>query len=191
MYRFLSVLLLLAACAPQESEGHKIFITQRQHIADFLHDPLLAGTTAIEKADAFCASDPNRPSTGTYKALLVDGEHRDAPARRDWVLQPDTDYFLPEDDVLIGRTTADAIFAAAFQDLDHAIGHGNGNLQVVWTGLRSATDFSSGDDCDNWSNFTNDFYAEIGVAGERDAVAFSGGLHGCFTFEYSLYCVEQ
>jgi trimeric autotransporter adhesin len=187
MYRSLLALLLLTACSAKESEGHKIFVTQRQHIADFLHDPTLAGSTAIEKADAFCAGDPNRPSTGTYKALLVDGELRDAPSRRDWVLAPDTDYFLPENDVLIGRTTHDAIFAAAFQDLEHAPGDG----QIVWTGLRGATDFSSGDDCDGWSNFTNDFAAVVGNAGEQDAAAFSGGLNGCFSFEYSLYCVEQ
>jgi hypothetical protein len=35
-------------------------------------------STAIEKADSYCQTDANRPDSGTYKAILVDGIVRDA-----------------------------------------------------------------------------------------------------------------
>jgi len=69
-------LLLLAACAdglhadptptptptPHVSSGLKIFLTSREHVADFKNDPNLNGDSAIHKADDFCNTDPTAPT---------------------------------------------------------------------------------------------------------------------------------
>ncbi len=92
-----AVLVLLASCSsekePGVSQGLKIFVTARVHGGDFANDPFLAGASAVAKADAFCNSDPAKPSAATYKALLVDGVNRDAKTLVNWVLQPNTAYY--------------------------------------------------------------------------------------------------
>src|ERR1700694_1730445 len=60
------------------SAGLKIFATSATHNGGFKNDNLLVGSTAMEKADNFCQTDANRPDSGTYKAILVDGVSRDA-----------------------------------------------------------------------------------------------------------------
>ena len=68
----------------------KIFATSATHNGGFKNDNLLVGSTAMEKADNFCQNDANRPDSGTYKAILVDGVSRDAITPLDWVLKPNT-----------------------------------------------------------------------------------------------------
>ena len=103
------------------SSGLKIFLTSRKHVADFNNDPYLNGDSAIQKADDFCNTDPNRPDAHVYKALLVDGVNRDAKALTDWVLKPSTTYYRPHDDIVIGTTTTAAIFGATYAPLTNAI----------------------------------------------------------------------
>ena len=78
------------------------------------NDPLLSGSNAIEKADSFCNNDPNKPNSSTYKALLVDGITRDAISLTDWVLESNTTYYRPYDNVEIGATTNTAIIPVLF-----------------------------------------------------------------------------
>jgi len=193
-----SVTLLVASCGgsstPPVSQGLKIFVTARVHGADFANDPYLAGANAIAKADTFCNSDSAKPSAATYKALLVDGVNRAAKTPVDWVLKPSTAYYRTHGDVLIGTTTAAAIFGAAYQPLSNSIVASEpfGSPPSVWTGIGSASDFSSGDDCNGWSDLTNAYSAAVGLSTATDGLAFAaGGGVGCFYFQFSIYCVEQ
>jgi len=199
---------LLAGCGgdsnsgtPTVSTGLKIFVTSRVHDGNFRDDTVLAGTTAIEKADNFCQTDPARPSAATYKALLVDGVLRDAQSQNNWVLKPSTSYFQSFNDVRIGVTTPAAVFATASNNLDHNIhaSFGTSNdpnnpapTSSVWTGLADAATFSSStDNCQGWSSSVNLYSSIIGVTYGTDAEAFyTNGGHAC-TFAYRLYCIEQ
>lgn len=195
-----SATALVASCGSSSSpvsKGLKIFVSTRAHGADFANDPFLAGANAIAKADSLCNTDPAKPGAATYKALLVDGVNRDAKTPVDWVLKPSTAYYRAHGDVLIGTTTAAAIFGAAYQPLVNpvstAVTDADGGLQAVevWTGIGSASDFSSGDDCNDWSNLTNTYNAIVGLATATDGLAFAAGGVGCFYFQFPIYCVEQ
>lgn len=183
------------------STGLKIFVTSRVHNGDFIDDVDLTGTTATEKADNFCQTDPSRPTDATYKALLVDGVLRDSISLTDWVLKPDTAYYQPANDVQIGVTTSSAVFATASNPLDHEIhdSFGTSNdpnnpapTSGVWTGLADASVFSaSQNNCQGWTTSLNPDYSTIGVVYVTDASAFyTNGGHSC-TLAFRLYCVEQ
>jgi hypothetical protein len=183
------------------SSGLKIFVTSRVHNGNFLDDPTLTGETAIAKADNFCQTDPNRPTDATYKTLLVDGKSRDAVTSLDWVLKPNTAYYQTLNNVRVGMTTSNAIFATASTSLEHSIHDSFGTsddpdhpapTSNVWTGLAEASTFSASENnCQDWSISLNSNSATIGVVYATDASAFyTNGLHAC-TFEYRLYCVEQ
>lgn len=193
-----SLAMLVASCGgsplvrvpPPVSQGLKIFVTARAHGGDFLDDPFLAGANAIAKADVFCNTDSAKPSAATYKALLVDGVNRNAKTLLDWVLKPNTAYYQTHGDVLIGTTTPAAIFGAAYQPLVNPI-MPLVNLEV-WTGIASASDFSSGNDCNHWSAITSSYLGQTGYAWGTNGFAFatSGGAN-CYGAQFPIYCVEQ
>ncbi len=202
-------LLLLAACAdglhadptptptptPHVSSGLKIFLTSREHVADFKNDPNLNGDSAIHKADDFCNTDPNRPDAHVYKALLVDGVNRDAKALSDWVLKPSTTYYRSHDDIVIGTTTSAAIFGAAYAPLTNAIGSTISSADTgtsVWTGIANSADFTAGECCNGWSDLTNSWTGRWAIPTATDGNAFgTNGLVGCATYRFWIYCVEQ
>jgi hypothetical protein len=171
-----------------------IFITKGKHSGNFLDDPTLSGSTGIERADDFCNKDGNKPDDDTYKALLVDDSNRIAIPQTDWVLQPNTTYYRPDepfdiksDDMFtpIGKTTSDAIFNVAYQQLDNPIGMG----ESVHTGIDSLDDFSSnGYNCNNWS--FNSGSVSDGLTSELGGGAFSFGGATCADLS-SIYCVKQ
>lgn len=168
------------------SEGLKIFVTSRDHVGDFERDPTLAGANAIEKADSFCNRDPNKPNDSVYKALLVDGSLRDAKTLTDWVLQPNTTYYRPYNDIEIGTTINSGIFAAFYSDLTNSI---DDSEVPVWTGIEDPSDFTAGEDCINWSSGSGG----VGASGYSSFVnggAFFNGWGACGN-HYHLYCVEQ
>lgn len=185
----------------QTSTGLKLFVTSRVHNGNFRDDVVLLGSTAMQKADNFCQTDPARPSSATYKALLVDGIARDAVNQTDWVLKPNTAYYQPLNNVRIGVTTPTALFATASNHLEHNIhdSFGSSNnpnnpapTSSVWTGLQEASSFAaSPDNCQAWSSSLNPNFSIIGVSYATDASAFyTNGGHTC-TLEHRLYCVEQ
>lgn len=178
------------------SEGLKIFVTSKGHVGDFEGDPLLNGANAIEKADSFCNRDANKPNDSVYKALLVDGTVRDAKTLTDWVLQPNTTYYRPYNDIEIGTTTNGAIFTAFYSDFTNSISDSgltvwNGGI-AVWTGIADPSDFTAGEDCINWSSGNNE---GTGASGDSSAVngsAFLAAFYSCSLLAQNhLYCVEQ
>jgi hypothetical protein len=172
------------------SAGLKIFVTSEDHVGDFEGDPTLTGSNAIEKADSFCNRDPNKPNDGAYKALLVDGSLRDAKTLTDWVLQPNTTYYRPYNDIEIGTTINSGIFTAFYSDLANSID--DSGLAVwlpVWTGIGDASDFTAGESCSNWSS-GNGGTGASGDSSFVDGWAFFNGWGACGN-HYHLYCVEQ
>jgi len=180
---------------PHVSSGLKIFLTSRKHVADFKNDPYLNGDSAIHKADDFCNTDPNRPDAHAYKALLVDGVNRDAKALTDWVLKPSTTYYRPYDDIVVGTTTAAAIFGAAYAPLTNAIAATISPADTgteAWTGIANSGDFTTGECCNGWSDVTNSWSARWAIPTARDGSAFgTNGLVGCAVYRFWIYCVEQ
>jgi hypothetical protein len=179
------------------STGLKIFVSSRGHLADFVDDPNLHGTTGIARADDFCNTDANKPDHGTYKALLVDGVARDATLGKDWVLRPRTTYYQPHGDVVIGTTTDNAIFDAEYTPLKSAIGVTPTNVDPdtvdeVWTGIGNTIDFSTGNTCAGWSSTATTESGSRGVSDETSGSAFYAiGDYACSYFQLFVYCVEQ
>jgi hypothetical protein len=196
--RFIFVYIFVAVLGcggtPRLSSGPKIFVTSRKHGADFKNDPYLNGDNAIHKADDFCNTDPNRPDTHVYKALLVDGVNRDAKTPTDWVLKPSTTYYRPHDDIVIGATTTAAIFGAAYAPLTNPIVASVSSADrgtSVWTGIANPADFTAGDSCNGWSDMTNLSTGFGAIPTARDGYAFGNQGFGCGFFQFWIYCVEQ
>ncbi len=188
-----------ASGTPAVSRGLKIFVTARTHPADFANDPYLNGNDAIQKADDFCNTDPNKPAPGTYKALIVDGVRRDATTRTDWVLQPNTRYYRSHGDVEIGTTTSASIFGAGYAPLTNPVEPAPtpdtgqmGSWKWVWTGISSAMSFAAdGDTCSGWSDASYASSGWTGVSHFADQNAFANGRWSCVNVWFNLYCVEQ
>ena len=180
----------------QPSTGLKIFATANTHNGGFLADTALSGTTAIEKADDFCATDPNKPDSGTYKAILVDGVHRDALVPTDWVLKPNTAYYQATGGLRICVTTGAAIFPETLENEIHATfgesGGNNSNTSTVWTGFADPVSFTTGTlTCNGWSDYTNNSYAPYGISYGTDGSAwYTDGGQVC-SLPSRLYCAEQ
>lgn len=180
------------------SSGLKIFVTSEMHVGNFADDPLLSGSSSIEKLDDFCSSSSNRPNNSQYKALIVDGINRDAVSLTNWVLQPNTTYYRPYGNVEIGTTIDSAIFPVLFANLTNSIvapsdDHGVIAQDYVWTGIGDVSNFAAGDSCNLWSDHSSSFSGVIGIAQEKDRAAFNPvNITGSTcNGEHHVYCVEQ
>jgi hypothetical protein len=178
----------------QISTGLKIFVTSEIHNGDFANDPTLSGSTAIQKADAFCNRSTNKPSGDNYKALIVDGINRDAVSLTDWVLHPNTAYYQVYNNVLIDTTTSNAIFAAFFRNMSNKV-LPSGSSRGAWTGIGDGATFAANNSCANWGQ-TGSISGQSGSFGTpRSAGGFafySGGSSAdCVSEQLTLYCVQQ
>ncbi|MCC5815872.1 MAG: DUF1554 domain-containing protein [Leptospira sp.] len=171
----------------------RIFVSATRYTGD------LGG---ISGADAKCAGDTNKPTTGTYKAFIVDG----AGTRRacttancsggtgehiDWVLKPNTSYVRAVGTTALFVTNSNGIFT---DDLSNGISPDT-TTYIYWTGLN--TDFTSAAaHCVNWGNGTG---TAIGRRGDGSSVAkssaISSGIVECdeagMLAQPRLVCVEQ
>lgn len=195
-------LVLLSACgggggsdnSAPVSTGLKIFVTSETHNGDFANDPTLAGSTAMQKADAFCNRSARKPSGDNYKALIVDGVNRDAVTLTDWVLRPNTAYYQTHGDVLIDTTTSSAVFAAFFRSMPNKVLPA-GSSPGVWTGIGDGATFASNGSCARWGQ-SGPVPGQTGSFGSPDSTggfAFysGGGSAECASVQLGLYCVQQ
>lgn len=180
------------------SSGLKIFASEEKHVGDFFNDPTLTGATAIDKADDFCNKSISRPNDANYKALLVDGIHRDAISLTNWIFEPLTDYYRVYDNVKIGTTSESAILTAFWVELDNSIADCDeecwrSDQYSVWTGIENAGDFSGvNNTCDGWSSAGHSTMGRFGTLAYTSGYAFShsSGRASC-VFRKRIYCVEQ
>jgi hypothetical protein len=179
------------------STGLKIFVTAEVHGGDFANDPTLAGSTAIQKADAFCSKSRSKPTNDNYKALIVDGVNRDAVALTDWVLRPNTSYYQSYDNVLVDVTTTTAIFAAYFRNMPNSVlpTCPGCSSPGAWTGIGNGATFSPTGTCARWGQ-NGSIVGQLGTFGSPGSsgpFAFysGGGSADCVSVQLALYCVQQ
>lgn len=142
-----------------------------------------------DAADSICDADPGKPSSGIYKAFLVDASaNRRASTSAfagdgqvDWVLAPDTNYYR-SDDAFVGRTDAVALLPSApAVALDPGLG------KTYWTGM--LVDWTaSANDCGAW------FGAVTGVFGDGTVTTnlyIDSGLLDLCSNPQHLLCAEQ
>jgi hypothetical protein len=150
------------------------------------------GTNGIEEADDICMSDANKPTSGTYKAMLSDGTNRIActsancsggtAEHTDWVLKPSKEYRRTDETTIIGTTTADGVFSF---NLTNSIA----TAGTVWTGLRGDWRAQT-NDCSDWTTSAGSTGSN-GFAPVTNSIAiFNSAVDSCGNSR-PVYCVEQ
>lgn len=141
-----------------------------------------------------CSSDLNKPLTGTYAALLVDGSSRVActsvncsngtTGQTGWVLAPDQPYFRTDNVTHIFTTNADGIFV--FGSATNPIAAGGSKF---WSGLN--TDWTTSSSlCANWGNATQNYSGMVGSSGSKTSLLIGGAPQVC-SADIPVVCVEQ
>lgn len=175
----------------------RIYVTQGTFDGDLMSAATTAGGTVangIQAADYLCMHDSNYPSSGTFKALIIDAVNRVActtvncsggvSEHVDWVLAADTEYGRSAENLTIGTTNAHGIFDFS-TDLENSIGSSG----AAWTGMMGNWT-SRGYNCGGWNG--------SGTEGDHNQMdSTSSGSVG-FTWDfclnsaaYPLICVEQ
>jgi len=181
----------IAIYTPTSSEttdGKRVFQSEG-HNADF---------GGISGTDDFCESDSNKPLTGTYKAMVSDGENRIACATPsctesgssenvDWVFSAGTTYIRADDETVIGIANDSGIFDFALQN-----GLSSSSAEI-WTGL--TTEWAYNTSCIGWTSSTGDMeseqYGAVGISDQTDYTVINVYLQFCDRTNVSLICVEQ
>ena len=149
----------------------------------------------ISGADARCSSDGNKPSTGTYKAMIVSGTTRRACSTAncgggsseniDWVLKPSTKYYRADGTTEIFTTNAAGIFV--YGTATNTIS----NVSLgVWTGLNIDWTNTAGD-CTAWTSTAGTTGRGSAAFNTSDDMISIDQAAACTASAYSLYCVEQ
>ncbi|MBL0192831.1 MAG: DUF1554 domain-containing protein [Myxococcales bacterium] len=175
------------SATPRAARLGKIIFYAGSHSGDFANDASLTGANGIARADSLCMKSSHvRPGT-TFKALLVDGVHRDAVALVDWVLQPDTKYYQTNGLTLIAQTSASAVFDVEFSNLTNPISPGT---SFAWTGIGS-NQWAAGNHCNGWSTSATSVKGHMGVLGRVTAQAIGVTTTSQCGLSQGVFCVEQ
>lgn len=197
-----------------EPTVYKVFVTA----ATFNGDLRGAAADGPAGADLKCNADTNKPSTGTYKAMLTDGTNRSACSTNNcggatgteenifWVFLPGRIYIRASDSASLLSPNAKGILpvdgSGNFTTNPYTLNHSfsSGTTLYYWTGMAQSPDFwnkaaSSADyTCANWTSNAN--IADGGRVGSSSSTNYgalrSGGGRNCSdTTTYHLLCVEQ
>lgn len=192
---FLSLLFLASACESYEMKKSNPIqpvvviptcTTCRMFLSDVTPDAAFGGAAG---ADAICAQSSNKPSSGTYKALLMDNTRNQ---NLNWVLKANTDYYRSSDDALIGRTNGDRIFSLFGGNF--LTNSTDINFEYIYTGIMVDSNSSWSLSSDNCSNWTDGSASGRGISADTnstDAVAITSGVDFCHYNFYRVLCVEQ
>lgn len=141
--------------------------------------------------DSVCSSDLNKPSTGTFKAMIVSTARRACSTANcsggvsenlDWVFKANTMYYRTDRSTLVLETNSNGIFTS----MNTAFGL---NSESVWTGLNSNFT-TSANTCSNWTNNTGGFQGTYGIPTPSLPSAYNFGSQICSIFT-NVVCVEQ
>lgn len=189
-----------------EASVYKIFITASTYNGN------LGG---ISGADAKCQADSNKPATGTFKAMLVDGVSRTACTTDncsggvgenvDWVFQSGRIYIRASDSASLLSPNPAGILPVTtnnFSTNPFTLNHSfdSGSLKEYWTGFaisnywQEATQFTE-NTCNDWTTGAVTATASNGGrVGASNSTTYSsirsGSGRSCDTSNY-LLCVEQ
>jgi hypothetical protein len=167
----------------------KVFATLEVHGGDFADDAVLAGTNAIDKADAFCNRSAARPDGKIYKAVLADGTRRSPSVG--WPLQPATPYY--DAGGLTGLFTTNASGLISGSAADGALVAGSQYL-YLWTGMTyddsTQTDVVATETCSGW---TSGSASLLGAAanGSSAYTLASAVVGSCADITNGLICASQ
>lgn len=152
-------------------------------------------STGVAGADVLCMQDPNKPSEGTYKALIVDGIVRRACTTAncvnasqehiDWVLQPVTTYYRTDGNTQLFTTNTRGIFE--FGNFDNPFW--SGGPDYFWSGFQYHSWITDPNTAAGWTDERwggGCGYLHVTDAGAIAAAACGGGGPGLH-----LVCVEQ
>lgn len=195
-------ILGLVRSQPAAAVTKRIFVTLGQLTGN------LSGTNGISAADGQCNVDGNKPATGTYKAMLVDGVFRAActtpncsggPSEHiDWVLSPGVNYIRAADSRFLFTADDNAIFV--FGTLSASLDTGISNY---WTGFKNNNaDWVTGNQgcvvgttetCCRWGVTGVPIGGQEGGTGQgtfQDFRAVAGAVQVC-NVTRRFVCVEQ
>ncbi|PKA23384.1 hypothetical protein CH381_26070 [Leptospira sp. mixed culture ATI2-C-A1] len=186
-----------------ETAVYKVFVTA----ATFNGDLKGAAADGPAGADLKCNADANKPSTGTYKAMLTDGTNRRACTTDNcgggagenyyWVFQPGEIYVRSTDSASLFTANASGIILApAANMLNHSFDSGT-PAKEYWTGFAQTSYWQKASPtlsftCSDWTS--NAPVADGGRVGTSDSTNYSsirnGSGRSCDLL-YHLLCVEQ
>jgi hypothetical protein len=151
--------------------------------------------TSALTADARCMSDTNKPSTGTYKAMLVDSNRRASisantgDGQLDWVFLPNISYARP-DGAVIQISNAQRLLPFPL------ILSPTAGASQYFTGMNADWTTNVGGNCSNWTDGST-LAAASGVSGRGEQTG-DGILRGAANIScgqsatgQQLLCVEQ
>lgn len=154
------------------------------------------GNVTLSTADTNCNSDINRPSSGTYKAMLVSSTRRACSnsfcftgvgENLNWVFKASTNYVRVDGTTLIGKTNDAGIFWDG-----NSITLKNGfstASQPIWSGMNS--DFTnSSNNCTNWTSNSVGIQGQYGISNLTSSGALNISSATCNNIGF-LICVEQ
>lgn len=181
--------------------GKRIFVTASNYNGDLTAD-FGSGVYAngILGADARCNRnlDANKPSTGSYKALITDGTERVACTisncgsgigeNTDWVLTAETKYIRASDSAPLFVTNSSAIFVFGTMDSPFA---SMGSVQY-WGGFTSSNKWlNSPLDCSNWTTSGAGSNGRVGYSDQTDYTSIRNSNDISCNQNHHLICVEQ
>lgn len=140
-------------------------------------------------ADTICANDAHKPTTGTYKAIIMDNTRNQTT---NWVLKANTTYYHLDKTTPIGTTNSHRIFAIT--NGSHIVNSTSmTDFEYTWTGIYAYDDQTWNLDgtCSNWTNSSNVVDGMVGDTVSTDMVAMTSNLNRCDDVSIRLLCVEQ
>ncbi|WP_239671294.1 DUF1554 domain-containing protein [Leptospira levettii] len=192
---------------------YKVFITAVPFDGD------LRGVAANGPAgaDLKCNADTNKPSTGTYKAMLTDGTNRRACSSDncgggigeniDWVFQSGRIYIRANDSASLLSPNAAGIlpadgsgnFTTNPYNLNHSFDSST-TAKEYWTGFAQSNYWQEAtaqteNSCNDWTlnvgPATTSFGGRVGTSNSTNYSAFRNGSGRSCASSFYLVCVEQ
>ena len=156
---------------------------------------------ATNTLDAACNSDSNKPTTGTYKALIMRTSRQPGSG---WILYPNKTYTRKDGTTVVGSTSSGSIFTGVLSNPIVALG-----TDVFWlTGVSigsSSWGYQASNTCTNYSSSSFTVNIAYGVGNPTDLEAnfgfrntvntqvtnCDGSSFSTVANQASLLCVEQ
>ena len=177
---------------------YKIFVTTATYTGDL--KTLGSAANGPLGADNLCNADSNKPSSGTYKAMINDGANRDAcntnsdctnPIENvNWIMTANTDYVRASDTASLFTTNT----AGINTNWPLPNSFDAGAAIQYWTGFSNGTIWGhSTTDCNLWTSSSN---ADTGRIGQSNSLSYNDAIRDAVIsptcdLPQHLLCVEQ
>jgi len=160
---------------------YKIFVTTATYTGDL--KTLGSAANGPLGADNLCNADSNKPSSGTYKAMINDGANRNAcntnsdctnPIENvNWIMTANTDYVRASDTASLFTTNT----AGINTNWPLPNSFDAGAAIQYWTGFSNGTIWGhSTTDCNLWTSSSN---ADTGRIGQSNSLSYNDGDQRC------------